>query len=1227
MNSGTSKAFDGRVLSIAKLRVGQEAYQLSGVAQSLDDYYTGAGEASGVWAGIGAERLGLSGKVAADDLRAVLAGMAPGTGGLTPNGETIRPHPRRVPGFDLTFKAPKSVSVLYAVTDDPRVQGAIVDAGEVAVRAALGWLEREAAHVRRGNGDAAYINDLAARDPEAADAARIRTLPATGLVAAMFRHRTSRAGDPLLHWHTLIANLAEGPDGRWTAIVHPDIYYAVRAAGEVFQTVLRDELSTSLDLTWRPGRHVPEVAGVPQGLLDVFSKRSKEIEDWLEATGTPGDRAGRQAAVLATRRAKPEVESERFDTAWKAEAAAYGWGPEHAETLMSSLGHPTTAVVVVDEAWVVRIACDLTEHDATFDRNDLVQAVAARLETGASMRTIERTVATVLASPLVVPVGDKHDRWTSSELLGVERRLLTTAASSVGTRNRIHSAIVASALAGFPTIGTDQRAAVTMLAGSTDAVSVLVGPAGTGKTFTLDAVRTAYEQAGYSVIGAAPSARAAHELEQGAHIEAATIHRRLGSWGNGYDLPDRHTLLVVDESAMAGTRDLEAIVTQTVRAGGRVLAVGDHHQLPEVTAGGGFAALATGRMVTVAELTVNRRQHHEWERTALSELRDGHVAAAVAAYRNHGRVDVAVDRPGMLEAAVSRWVQAQSAGLNPVLIAGTNTMVDALNETVRQHLQNSGQLTDRLDTHGVIDLAVGDRVVLRINDYQARAVSGERTPLLNGHTATIVGQSPDGIVAHLEHTATHVTLPAAYLADGGLDYAYALTAHKAQGGTWDLAIAVGAEGLYREAGYLVLSRGRSENWLVLTQTELDGLDPDLARHDSALTLPGEEPETVDDELIRRLNTSRAKALALTADPHADLIDQLASGTGLAILEGLAANARRAEREALALIGASPADLHVAIERATQTAMHLAVAQTVKPADRNNVGTVTAIDDATGTCQVTFVSTTGRSAERTFRWDQLSILEPRHPAPRSMTPEVIRSLDAIVAGYRSDISRWDRHLANHNVAPDDARIYDRAAHLHTDRVAARLAASQPDWLTRTLGERPTAPAAAQVWDDVVREVAAFRARHQITDNSTPFGPAPSTTAAQWDTASTALVQARAWLDIYSPAAAIPPRARTKAELTERRAELDAILATAPADHRHIVAALTGGQLTLIDTSEILRDALSQQGDRRRWILEHWPHIVESREVDQAFVVKSSDIPPLAPDPTLANSMSELTFDMD
>jgi conjugative relaxase-like TrwC/TraI family protein len=144
------------------------------------------------------------------------------------------------------------------------------------------------------------------------------------MAAAVFRHRRSLAGDPLLHWHVLLPNLGQGVDGRWSAFVHPELYRYARAAGEVFQAAVRPEATERLGLVWRPGRHVPEVAEVPQALCDRFSKRSRERDDWLVAAGMASTPPSRQAAVLATRRHKLEVEGERFDTVWKAEALDAG---------------------------------------------------------------------------------------------------------------------------------------------------------------------------------------------------------------------------------------------------------------------------------------------------------------------------------------------------------------------------------------------------------------------------------------------------------------------------------------------------------------------------------------------------------------------------------------------------------------------------------------------------------------------------------------------------------------------------------------------------------------------------------------------------------------------------------------------------------------------------------------------------------------------------------------
>jgi conjugative relaxase-like TrwC/TraI family protein len=1216
-SAGTENRSAGPVLSVAKLRVGQEAYQLSGVAQSLDDYYTGAGEAAGRWFGAGAEVLGLDGEVDPDDLRAVLAGLAPGSGGLTPNGDTLRTHARRVPGFDLTFKAPKSVSVLYAVTDDPRVQAAIIDAGEAALRDALSWLEREAIHVRRGSGDEAYLTNLAARDPEAAAAARVRTLLAHGLVAAAFRHRTSRAGDPLLHWHTLVANLAPGPDGRWTAFVHPDLYRAVRAAGEVFQAALRGELTARLGIEWRPGRHVPEIAGVPQALCDQFSKRSQQIDDWLEATGTPDDPAGRQQAVLATRRNKPEVEHERFDTAWKLEAAAGGWGPEAAEALLASAA-PLASDQMADPAerpalpaeWVTGVCRTLTESDSTFTRPQLTQAVAARLDNGAPAASVDRLVAQALADPTVVPiVTGTEQRWTTTELLAVERRFLNTNAGARSSRSPVPAPIVDAVLHAASTLGDDQATAVRTLTSTTDGVAVLVGPAGTGKTFTLDTIRATYQAAGYRVVGAAPSARAAHELHTDARIPSCTLHRLLGSWSRGYDLPHAHTLLVIDEAAMAGIRELETAVTTVVRAGGRVLLVGDHHQLPEVTAGGGFAALATDPNLTVAQLTVNRRQRQPWEIAALEALRDGHVPAAVDAYRSHGRVVATEDRNAMLAEAVGRWFSAHHDGHNPVLIAGTKATVDALNRSVRQVLHAQELLGEWAGTWDRRDFAIGDRVVLRINDYTASTTAGDQAHVLNGQTATLTARTGSGVVVRLDHDSTEVHLGAAYLDAGGLDHAYALTAHRAQGGTWDLAIAVGADGLYREAGYLVLSRGRHENWLIVTQPELDDLDADLARHDSPLRLPGETAD-VDDDLDRRLATSRAKQLALVADPQADRVATLVADFDLATLEARATHARQAEHHAVAVIrGFDPTDDVERIERSIHTATHAVIGATVKALDRNNIGTITAVDDDAGTLHVVFVATDGRQAERELPWGDLQIMGP-NPTPRTLPKNARATLDRTVDATSEHQHRWTEILASHGVVPGDRDRFERGARLATDRATDRLAADQPEWLTERLGPRPARSAPAQVWDDAVRNIAAHRARHHVTDPTSALGPRPAdpVSAAHWDDGQRLIARSRVWLDTHAPTPVIAPtRTRSLRELHDRQDELEAILATVPNDQRDVITQLRAdGILPFDNVADLLSEALATRDDRRRWILEYWPHIVEYAEVRQAIETPGPEV---------------------
>jgi conjugative relaxase-like TrwC/TraI family protein len=270
------------MLSIGKLALGQQSYYEKQVAHGRDDYYTGRGEAPGEWIGAGARELGLAGRVEAGQFNALLEGRDPRA--LEERLRAVNSEPE-VAALDLTFSAPKSVSVLAAVVPG-RVSCALVAAHEEAVRAAVGWLEDTAVQVRRGAGGATV---------EAGE----------GLVAVAYRHRMSRALNPQLHTHVVAANLTRGPDGRYTALHGTPLYRAAKTAGFLYQAQLRLRVTEALGLEWGAVRSgAAELAVVPGGVLRGFSRRRQEMERAALAGGIGlGSKASGQAAALARRSA------------------------------------------------------------------------------------------------------------------------------------------------------------------------------------------------------------------------------------------------------------------------------------------------------------------------------------------------------------------------------------------------------------------------------------------------------------------------------------------------------------------------------------------------------------------------------------------------------------------------------------------------------------------------------------------------------------------------------------------------------------------------------------------------------------------------------------------------------------------------------------------------------------------------------------------------------------
>ncbi len=356
------------MLSIGRLGAGQERYYLDKVAEGAEDYYSGEGEVSGYWAGDAAEELGLAGRVEADQLTAMLTGRNPADGESLGMRAVGGKGP--VPGFDLAFSAPKSVSLLWALGG---YQAAIEvnEAHRHSVEAALTYLQRQACWTRRGAGGHEFLHG-------------------NGFLAAAFEHRSSRAGDPQLHTHVLIANATKGPDGRWTRLYHPAIFDHAKTAGYIYEANLRHELSQRLGVQWQPVRNgIAEIEGFADSHLREFSKRREEI---LEAAGPDASARARQVATLATRKTKEkDVSREDLLQRWRTEAREIGLDRESIERTFDTeafrrvLDPGVPAVARTVSTWQVDRA--VTSGVSHFDRREAIQAVAGLLpERGAGSR-------------------------------------------------------------------------------------------------------------------------------------------------------------------------------------------------------------------------------------------------------------------------------------------------------------------------------------------------------------------------------------------------------------------------------------------------------------------------------------------------------------------------------------------------------------------------------------------------------------------------------------------------------------------------------------------------------------------------------------------------------------------------------------------------------------------------------------------------------------------------
>lgn len=845
-------------------------------------YYSAHGTPPGTWLGAGLAGLADGRGIPEGSFvtpvqmeRLFANGEDPATGtalGRSPHVYADGDPRRPVAGFDFTFTAEKSVSVLWALAD-PSTREFLYACHREAIADVVALIERDVAKTRIGTNGVAQVD-------------------VRGVVAAAFDHWDSRANDPNLHTHVVIANRAQGPDGRWRTLDSRAALRAVVAMSERYDALLADHITARLGLDWEyrergPGRNPAyQLASVPPGLVAAFSRRSaaidvetdRLIEAHLEAHGRRPDAVTvlrlRQQATLATRNTKVVHSLEELTSQWHARAAEVtGAGPAAwaATALAATPSVDPTAperpdTVVADAVEAVLAA--LTSKHSTWTRWN-VDAEASRALKAHRFATPEaRDTATVrvadevarrsvlLTPPEAAPTPAalcRHDgssafrphrseRYTSQRLLDAEARLLAAGRDRNGPALATAPALAPGALF------DDQADAVAAIATSGRVVDALVGAAGSGKTHALAALRAAWESehGRGSVVGLAPSAAAADVLAQSLGIgcentakwlvehdvEPDRLHRIDRTRAALNAAPDAATartladhlarltaqverwrfhpgqLVILDEASLAGTLPMDRIAACVGEAGAKLLLVGDWAQLSAIDAGGAFGLLARDRGPGVPELGAARRFAHAWEREASTRLRVGD-ASCLDDYEAHDRLS-AGDHPAMVDAAYLAWAADERAGLRSLLIAGDRDTVRSLNERARAELVVAGTVEPNGTVlHDGLVAGVGDRIVTRRNDRHLGVGEGW---VKNGDTWTVVARHDGGALAvRREAGGPTVVLPATYTAEH-VELGYATTAFRAQGATVDTAHAViSGASMTREVLYVALTRARQSN--------------------------------------------------------------------------------------------------------------------------------------------------------------------------------------------------------------------------------------------------------------------------------------------------------------------------------------------------------------------------------------------------------------------------------
>lgn len=630
----------------------------SGAAEyyAADNYYAGTdvAESLGEWGGEAAARLGLSGPVEPREFEQLLEGRLPNGAVVANNGGDHRP------GLDLTFSAPKSVSLLALIGKDERIAPAHL----AAVKSTLGWVEQRLAEARvSGDGP--------------------RAVQTGNLAYALFQHDVSRKQDPQLHVHAVILNATQRPDGAWRAVHNDKLYSENTLIGAVYHAEMRAQMQKLGYQTEITGKHGSfEVMGIDRNVLDAWSTRRTDIlakAAELEIK-TP---QGMRAVAERTRDAKEAIEPTKIAEHWQQLASQRGldlspmidaarevtrprgfieqvkaWGQALLEKVTHHFGpkpeplmagaEPATRGNHLAAAYAVAAGVrHLSEREATFEPFGLLRASLNMAEHCATVREVEARIDRLVENKVLLAGQVKgRELMTTRDIFKTETEMVARVQAGVDTAIPPVSAHIAesglakaSNTAGID-LSSEQKAAALSILSSTNAVQLIQGDAGAGKSTLFALVRDVAQCQGVDVVAATPQNKLAGELRDatGMNVQSVegllTQHRFATGKPTSTGIVKARSelggkILIVDEASMVSHRQMVGLLQIAERSGlAKLVLVGDIKQIDPVEAGRPFA-LFQRQQAPTQYLSENRRQQDPDLRTAVSALKAGDVREAL----------------------------------------------------------------------------------------------------------------------------------------------------------------------------------------------------------------------------------------------------------------------------------------------------------------------------------------------------------------------------------------------------------------------------------------------------------------------------------------------------------------------------------------------------------------------------------------------------------------------